>query len=86
MSIYRISFDLHGEWVVNPTSYTLRLKDRETVPIKISENVPYNEFVEIIIFRFDLNCGKDDLSIIYIFGFIKKQKGAPSRIRNDSDL
>ena len=58
-----IGVELHGEWVENATRYTWRSKDRETVPIKISENVTYDELVEIIISRFELNCGKDDLSI-----------------------
>ncbi|KAH0715834.1 hypothetical protein KY284_008739 [Solanum tuberosum] len=44
-----IGVDLHGEWVENPTRYTWRLKGRETVPIKISENVTYDELVDIIV-------------------------------------
>ncbi|KAG5616696.1 hypothetical protein H5410_016520, partial [Solanum commersonii] len=46
-----IGVDLHGEWVENPTRYTWRLKGRETVPIKISENVTYDELVDIIVSR-----------------------------------
>ncbi|KAH0661393.1 hypothetical protein KY284_026324 [Solanum tuberosum] len=68
-----IGVDLHGEWVENPTRYTWRSKGRETVPIKISENVTYDELVDIIVSS-------------YMLGFIEKQKGAPSRIRNDLDL
>ncbi|KAH0723041.1 hypothetical protein KY289_006085 [Solanum tuberosum] len=81
-----IGVDLHGEWVENPTRYTWRSKGRETVPIKISENVTYNELVDIIVSRFELDCDKNDLFISYMLGFIEKQKGAPSRIRNDLDL
>ncbi|KAH0777272.1 hypothetical protein KY290_008683 [Solanum tuberosum] len=44
-----IGVDLHGEWVENPTRYTWRSKGRETVPIKISENVTYDELVDIIV-------------------------------------
>ncbi|KAH0777751.1 hypothetical protein KY290_009162 [Solanum tuberosum] len=81
-----IGVDLHGEWVENPTRYTWRSKGRETVPIKISENVTYDELVDISVSRFELDCDKNDLSISYMLGFIEKQKGAPSRIRNDLDL
>ncbi|KAH0683251.1 hypothetical protein KY290_021839 [Solanum tuberosum] len=81
-----IGVDLHGEWVENPTRYTWRSKGRETVPIKISENVTYDELVNIIVSRFELDCDKNDLSISYMLGFIEKQKGAHSRIRNDLNL
>ncbi|KAG5576698.1 hypothetical protein H5410_056832 [Solanum commersonii] len=81
-----IAVDLHSEWVENPTRYTWRSKGQETVPIKICENIMCNELVEIIISRFELNCDKDDLSITYMLGFIEKQKGPPSRIRDDRDL
>jgi len=69
-----IGVDLHGEWVENPTRYTWRSKGRETVPIKISENVTYDELVDIIVSRFELDCDKNYLSISYMLGFIEKQK------------
>lgn len=64
-----------------PIRYTWRTKVRETITIKISENVTYNELIS----RFELNCDKEDLSITYMLGFIDKQKGPPSRITDDRD-
>ncbi|PHT50441.1 hypothetical protein CQW23_10188 [Capsicum baccatum] len=81
-----IGIDLHGEWIENPTHYTWCSKGRETIPIKIHANITYDELAEIIISRFELTCDKDDLSISYMLGFVEKQKGAPSKIRDDRDL
>lgn len=79
-----ITVDLHGALVENPTLYTWRSKSEDLVPIKISENLMYNELFEILIYRIELNCDKYDLCITYML--IERQKGAPFRIKNNRDL
>lgn len=52
----------------------------------MSENITYDELIEIIISRLGLNCNIEYLSITNMLGFDEKQKASLSKIRDDRDL
>lgn len=56
------------------------------MPIEVSEDITYDELIEIISSRFGLNCNIEYLSITNMLSFDEKQKASLSKIRDDRDL
>ncbi|PHT52032.1 hypothetical protein CQW23_06494 [Capsicum baccatum] len=82
-----IGVDCHGQWIEKSNQYVWRCKEGEMlemIAMTVQSDVSYDDFVNLIISYYGLNCHPEELVISYMHSSFENQRVLPFKITNQS--